>query len=442
MRCALLGLVIVMAACCGSAYAADYRQSFDLPPSGWVLYNQAKVDAGCLRLNPDAGTMRGEAWYGRQFSTRQFTADFQFRIGPQIDADGMTFGWVSHLSPALGETGSALGAYTARYSDRIVHGYDGYFVEIDTFNFLDDQGAPSPHVAVCRSFSDVERVQVATAHLSLQADHWYDMRVKVTPIDATSVNVRVWCDSTADGVIDVQKAPLLSSNLSDYQMNRGYFGFTGATAAFTEAHYVDNFHFKATLGGPQPPTSVVAQPKQATDDSDLTGRASPTRDPNGVIVSYRYRWDLSRDWGKTWTPKASGRALPRSATQVGDLWRVGARAVSGSEFSSWVYSNHVMIVPGASALAMTALAVPTRSGVTQITVSLSSAATVQATITNLAGRVIATLPERELPPGLTTVAWDGRRGNGTRTPSGRYLVRLRALTGSGVATNCIMPILR
>ncbi len=98
--------------------------------------------------------------------------------------------------------------------------------------------------------------------------------------------------------------------------------------------------------------------------------------------------------------------------------------------------------PTSSAVALTAVAVPTRAGTTQVSVTLSAPASVEATVLNLAGRVVATLPPRELPAGTSTLLWNGRSATGTAVPSGRYLARIEARTAGGASAQCIVPLQR
>lgn len=75
---------------------------------------------------------------------------------------------------------------------------------------------------------------------------------------------------------------------------------------------------------------------------------------------------------------------------------------------------------------VTAAAATGAAGSAQITLNLTSAAAVQVTVLNMAGRMVGTLPERDLPRGLSTLIWDGRATSGTRVPGGRYLVQVTA----------------
>lgn len=89
------------------------------------------------------------------------------------------------------------------------------------------------------------------------------------------------------------------------------------------------------------------------------------------------------------------------------------------------------------ALSVTAL--PTAAGA-QVTATLTSAATVETVVLNVAGREVARLPERVVPAGVTALSWNGRSAQGTRVPSGRYLVRVTARTATGEAVCTTAPL--
>jgi hypothetical protein len=95
-----------------------------------------------------------------------------------------------------------------------------------------------------------------------------------------------------------------------------------------------------------------------------------------------------------------------------------------------------------SALAMTAAAASTRGGSAQITVSLSTAATVRASVCNLAGRPVAALQPRDLPSGLSVLHWNGRSQSGLMTPAGQYLVRVEAMDEEGNRATCLTALRR
>jgi hypothetical protein len=82
-------------------------------------------------------------------------------------------------------------------------------------------------------------------------------------------------------------------------------------------------------------------------------------------------------------------------------------------------------------LALTLAAAPTRAGGAQITVSLTTAGSLQAQVRNLAGRPVRTLPVVEAQAGANTLLWDGRSGSGTAVPSGAYLIEVTCRTPDG-----------
>lgn len=59
--------------------------------------------------------------------------------------------------------------------------------------------------------------------------------------------------------------------------------------------------------------------------------------------------------------------------------------------------------------------------------TLARSGPVRVQIFDLAGRLVRTLVDRELPAGAAAVAWDARDDAGARAPAGLYLVRVRAL---------------
>ena len=93
-------------------------------------------------------------------------------------------------------------------------------------------------------------------------------------------------------------------------------------------------------------------------------------------------------------------------------------------------------VLGVSGLA----AIPTTTGV-ELAFTLSSEAAVTVTVTNLAGRPVATIArDASLPEGLQRLAWDGRGDTGTSVPGGRYLVTIEARTEDGHVARALAPL--
>jgi hypothetical protein len=104
-------------------------------------------------------------------------------------------------------------------------------------------------------------------------------------------------------------------------------------------------------------------------------------------------------------------------------------------------NDGIMRQPGAP-VTLSAVPAPTRSGMTQLTLTLSTAAAVSVEIRNLAGRTVAVLPERALPAGVSSLSWTGRGVAGTAVPSGRYLAAIRAQAPGGSAATCLVPLQR
>lgn len=94
----------------------------------------------------------------------------------------------------------------------------------------------------------------------------------------------------------------------------------------------------------------------------------------------------------------------------------------------------------ALALAVSGTAAATTAGTSAITVNLSAAASVSATICNLAGRPIAMLAPQDLSAGVSTLLWSGKSALGTQVPAGMYLVKLQAHDASGKLANCLMSL--
>ncbi|MEN6644398.1 MAG: FlgD immunoglobulin-like domain containing protein, partial [Armatimonadia bacterium] len=102
----------------------------------------------------------------------------------------------------------------------------------------------------------------------------------------------------------------------------------------------------------------------------------------------------------------------------------------GGRVLNWSEDYWFKTAPAATVAAVSVAAAPTASGA-QVTVNLSSAATVRTVICNIAGRVVAELSERDLPAGLSTLVWNGKGSSGTKVPAGTYLVRVDAMGAEG-----------
>ncbi|MBM3473142.1 MAG: hypothetical protein FJX75_07750 [Armatimonadetes bacterium] len=102
-----------------------------------------------------------------------------------------------------------------------------------------------------------------------------------------------------------------------------------------------------------------------------------------------------------------------------------------------------IVADGAAGVALASVtAVPTAAGA-QIALNLSSAATVDATVLNLAGRPVKQLVRgRDCAQGTTTLVWTGQTDTGLSAPSGTYLVAVEARTEDGRQSRALARIVR
>lgn len=195
---------------------------------------------------------------------------------------------------------------------------------------------------------------------------------------------------------------------------------------------------------PTPPAAVVIDPASPMDSDTLRATASGSVDPEGAGVTYIYKWYSSLD-SVTWAPENGGRVVSALSTTVGEQWKVGARAYDGSARSGWTFSDPVTIaadgvVASKGIVQATVSAQAVKSGGAQIVVNLSSAATLHVEVRNLAGRVIAILPDKAAPAGVSTLLWNGCSTTGTKAPPGTYLVAVEARGADGTVARCLAPL--
>jgi flagellar hook assembly protein FlgD len=96
-------------------------------------------------------------------------------------------------------------------------------------------------------------------------------------------------------------------------------------------------------------------------------------------------------------------------------------------------------VPGA--LLVSALSVAPTGGGGQVTFSLSSVATCDVTIMNIAGRTVRVLETGAVHlAGANTLLWDGRNNVGASVPSGVYMVRVVAHAEDGGSANALRTL--
>jgi hypothetical protein len=229
-----------------------------------------------------------------------------------------------------------------------------------------------------------------------------------------------------------------------------------ARAAASDAHGTGAWLESAVVTVNTPataPSSVAISPApQAGDNDSLTATASGSTDAEGDSLRYVYQWCKSTDGGVTWgawgwtTTSTTGATLDKSLTSAGDRWKVRSAANDGYQTGAptesaaveAVAAVHVASVP----LAVMASAAVTRDQNVAITVNLTAAAEVGASVLNLAGREVAVIPTSRLAAGISTVWWNGRSVSGTRVPAGQYLLRLQARSSDGSDANCLVPLRR
>ncbi|MEN6643053.1 MAG: Ig-like domain-containing protein [Armatimonadia bacterium] len=145
----------------------------------------------------------------------------------------------------------------------------------------------------------------------------------------------------------------------------------------------------------------------------------------------------------TWvTAERKVKLRPRVPLLPNTYYRVnldtGITCTSGRVLG-WGENYWFKTAPAAVSAAVSVAAAPTAGGA-QVSVNLSSAATVRTVICNIAGRVVAELAERELPAGVSSLVWNGRGTSGTKVPAGCYLVRVEAKGGEGAVASAMVPL--
>ncbi|MEN6643929.1 MAG: Ig-like domain-containing protein [Armatimonadia bacterium] len=145
----------------------------------------------------------------------------------------------------------------------------------------------------------------------------------------------------------------------------------------------------------------------------------------------------------TWvTAERKVKLRPKSPLLPNTYYRInidpGITCTSGRVLG-WGENYWFKTAPAAASAAVSVAAAPTAGGA-QVTVNLSSAATVRTVICNIAGRVVAELAERELPAGVSSLLWNGKSSSGTNVPAGTYLVRVVAIGTEGTQTTAVAPL--
>lgn len=153
-----------------------------------------------------------------------------------------------------------------------------------------------------------------------------------------------------------------------------------------------------------------------------------------VPIPGRYTWCV---------PNVKVRFNPTPTLRSNTRYRIhltpGVRCSSGRVLG-WREDYFFRTAPATAPATVAVAASPTAAGA-QVTVNLGSAASVQAVICNIAGRVVAELPERDLPSGVSSLLWNGKSRTGSNVPAGNYLVRVTARGAEGAQTSAVTPLM-
>jgi len=175
-------------------------------------------------------------------------------------------------------------------------------------------------------------------------------------------------------------------------------------------------------------TNTASTPINEDASNDLTGNLGLAlrNETSGAI------WANSNWWGATTIP---GIKAVMYSTPPGSV-----------NYAPWLSAPPVPSSParlagvGAPLRITAAIAQPARRGGAMIAYGLSAPASVQATVFNVAGRLIKTLPTQSGVAGVQQMVWDGRSNMGTKVPAGRYLVVLRACEKKGEQMQRLLPL--
>ncbi|MEN6401700.1 MAG: hypothetical protein ABFD94_07120 [Armatimonadia bacterium] len=191
-------------------------------------------------------------------------------------------------------------------------------------------------------------------------------------------------------------------------------------------------------GVPTAPTDVVIKPGAPRDDQNLSCRVTGGSDPDGDPLTYDYRWYSS--WNRTtWTAGGSSATVGSLATSPRQYWKVSVRCNDGHSVSPWRWSLPVKIrLTDLGNFGV--IAPPSVKQAVSLQVNLPDAAVVSGQLRNMAGIVVAQLPRCELPAGQNTLYMPARRADGTKLPSGQYLLTVSAAATGGELYSQVVPV--
>jgi hypothetical protein len=166
--------------------------------------------------------------------------------------------------------------------------------------------------------------------------------------------------------------------------------------------------------------------------------------PNGTAVAGS-PFSMTSDGTTHWI---SGVVFSKQLTlSAAGTYKYSFTASDGPNKIAWPASKKSGPIVGAAspapALAVGGVVAEQVAQGVALTYSLSAPAEVQAVIYNLAGRIIATVPEQRQDQGVQSLRWNGRNTTGSLAPAGVYLVQVRACAEDGsVAQSVTSLVLR
>ncbi len=178
-------------------------------------------DNGYLRLTSSAAAQVGTAWIPTTIPGDVFYVRFTAEIGGGDGGEGLTFAFLNETDPSsVGANNDGLG----------VGGLSGYAVELDMVKNGNDSG--DDLVAVVQTdWLEDEELQI----LELAAGAAPELQ------DVGPVKVEVFFDNGAVSVT-VDDAEIVSTTLSDYDLEDVMVGFTASTGTLTNEHVVDDIY--------------------------------------------------------------------------------------------------------------------------------------------------------------------------------------------------------
>jgi hypothetical protein len=258
-------------------------------------------------------------------------------------------------------------------------------------------------------------------HLQSQAGHWDSAGKAWVKDEATSL-----CIDAGDPTSPYAEEREPNGD----RVNMGAYGNTPEASKSFVSMMTDHFPDSGDTGVPLTAAIRIVFRWNLYQDT-VRPRFSLTP-AGGSKVAGTFQWPVA---GQNMVFRPSAPLQPNTKYTV-ELAR-GIRRVSGGVID---WSESFSFTTGAAtagAPEVTACATSTAAGTAAITLRLSAAASVSVSILNLAGRIVATLPPRDLPSGLNTVLWDGRSAAGTSVPAGRYVVNVTARAPDGAQSRAL-----